>query len=145
MNFGDELRQMVQALSNKDKVAKGDAVPPVDPSKTGLFFLEAVIPETKPEATPAGAPQSFGPLRTEGSVPPAVGGLPPGHGGAPTQPTVDSSANKRNDTNVPSMFSGTGATATEKLSASTDKRKASEGLDFEACDSLLLQSHPPPK
>ena len=58
----------------------------------------------------------------EGSVRATVGGLPPDHGRAPVQTAVEANASKRN-TGFPSMFSGAGAAATEKPSASTDKEK----------------------
>ena len=86
------------------------------------YFIPNHQREEKPGTFPVEEPCSVGPLRTEGSVPATVGGLPPDHGGAPVQPTMDTGANTRK-TCFPSMFSGTGAAATEKPSASTDKRK----------------------
>ena len=54
--------------------------------------------------------------------PSTVDGSPPDLGGVPVKTAMDANATKRN-TGFPSMFSGTGAAATEKPSASTDKRK----------------------
>ena len=48
----DELRQVVQALSNTGK-ASDTAVPPASPVKPGLFAPEIAPTEPKPEATPA--------------------------------------------------------------------------------------------
>ena len=53
---------------------------------------------------------------------PTVDGSPPDVGGIPVKTAMDANADTRN-TGFPSMFSGTGAAATEQATASTDKRK----------------------
>ena len=117
----DELRQMVQALSNANKEAERKAQTE-SPAKPGPLHPEPPLPEEKPESFPVGQPLSLGPLRTEGSVPATVDGSPPDLGGIPVKTAMGANASKRN-TGFPSMFSGTGAAAAEKPSASTEKRK----------------------
>ena len=53
---------------------------------------------------------------------PYIDGSPPDVGGIPVKTAMDANADTRN-TGFPSMFSGTGAAATEQATASTDQRK----------------------
>lgn len=53
----DELRQMVQALSNANKTAAREP-PPASPAKPGLSHPEPPAPEEKPGTSPVGEPRS---------------------------------------------------------------------------------------
>ena len=121
----DELRRVVQALSNankeeqrKEAERKAQAESPVKP---GPQHPEPPPPDAQADTFPIGQPRSLGPLRTEGSIPATVEGSPPDVGGIPVKTAMDAKAANRN-TGFASMFSGTGAAATEQATASTGYR-----------------------
>ena len=137
----DELRHVVQVLSNANEDAKPKEAERQDaerqeterkeverraqvesPIKPGPQHPEPPPPHAQADTFPIGQPRSLGPLRTEGSIPATVEGSPPEVGGIPVKTAMDASAANRN-TGFPSMFSGTGAAATEQATASTGYKK----------------------
>ena len=120
----DELRRVAQALTDRDEERKetqrkAQAASPVKP---GPQHQEPPPPPAQPNVLPVGQPRSYEPLRTEGSVPATLEGSPPDAGGIPLKTAMDTNATSRN-TGFPSMFSGTGAAATEQATASTDRQQ----------------------
>ena len=120
----DELRRVVQALSDRDEERKeaerkSQAASPVKP---GPQHQEPPPPPAQPDVLPVGQPRSYEPLRTEGTVPATLDGKPQDAGGIPVKTAMDATATSRN-TGFPSMFSGTGAPAAEQATASTEKQQ----------------------
>ena len=105
----DELRRVVQALTDRDEERKeterkAQAASPVKP---GPQHQEPPPPPAQPNVLPVGQPRSYEPLRTEGSVPATLEGSPPDAEGIPLKTAMYANATSRN-TGFPSMFSGTG-------------------------------------
>ena len=120
----DELRRVVQALSDKEEERKEveRKAQAASPAKPGPLQPEQPPPPVQPNVHPVGQPRSFEPLRTEGTVPATLEGSPSDPAGIPLKTAMDASATSRN-TGFPSMFSGTGAQATEQATASTDRQQ----------------------
>ena len=120
----DELRRVVQALSDKEEERKEveRKAQAASPAKPGPLQPEQPPPPVQPNVHPVGQPRSFEPLRTEGAVPATLEGSPSDPAGIPLKTAMDASATSRN-TGFPSMFSGTGAQAAEQATASTDRQQ----------------------
>ena len=126
----DELRQAVQVLSNANEEAERKEASRKEaerkaqaesPAKPGPHH-----PQPPPPGTQADASLLVNLVHLDLYVRkaqfPTVDGSPPDVGGIPVKTAMDANADTRN-TGFPSMFSGTGAAATEQATASTDKRK----------------------
>ena len=120
----DELRRVVQSLTDREEERKEAErkAQSSSPVKPGPQYPEPFTPPARQDAHPIGQPQSFEPLRTEGTVPATLDGKPLDKGGSPIKTAMDATASVRN-TGFPSMFSGTGAPAAEQATASTDRQQ----------------------